>query len=164
MTNYTHITSYLYKNNMVSMKYLNSCFLLFCLCLTSCTSQKNLQTEIPFEIGKATCQQYVGGREESGSGIELRIPVSLMDNSEIKVGEVYFRGKQVKALMDTIEDNKVIVVRMPDNSPESSETKSFSLKIDEAIVSYLENGETKYTKVEGIKQKQPLIYKGAPKN
>ena len=146
------------------MKYILSCFLLICLCLTSCTSQKKLQTEIPFEIGKAISQQYVGGREESGSGTELRIPVSLLNTSDIEIKEVYFRGKQVKALVNTVDNEEIIIVRIPNNSPESSETSDLKLNTDEAVISYNENGEMKYAKVNGIKQKQPLIYKGAPKN
>jgi len=164
MTYYTHITYYLYKNNMGLMKYVFSCFLLFSLCLTSCTSQKNLQVETSFEIGNATCHQYAGGREESGSGTELRIPVSLLENSDVELIEVYFRGKQVKALVNTVDNQKMIVVRIPNNNSESSETIDFELNADEAVISYNENGETKYAKVNGIKQKQPLIYKGAPKN
>ncbi len=146
------------------MKYVLSCFLLFCLCLTSCTSQKKLQTETPFEIGIASSQPYVGGREESGSGTELRIPVSLLENSDIELNEVYFRGKQVKALVNMVDNQKMIVVRIPNNNPESSETLDLKLNTDEAVISYNENGEMKYAKVNGIKQKQPLIYKGAPKN
>ncbi|MDF4201528.1 hypothetical protein PXD56_01090 [Maribacter sp. SA7] len=146
------------------MKYLLSCFLIFCLCLTSCTSQKKLQTETPFEIGNATCQKYTGGREESGSGTELRIPVSLLENSDIELNEVYFRGKQVKAVVNTVDNQKMILVRIPNNNPESSETLKLALNTDEAVISYNENGEVKYAKVDGIKQKQPLIYKGAPKN
>ena len=146
------------------MKYVLSYFLIFCLCLTSCISQKKLQTETPFEIGKASSQPYVGGREESGSGTELRIPVSLLENSDIVINEVYFRGKQVKALVNTVDNQNMIVVRIPNDSPESSETKDLSLNSDEAVISYLDNGETKYAKVKGVKQKQPLIYKGAPKN
>ncbi|MEP2239615.1 MAG: hypothetical protein ABJI22_14705 [Maribacter sp.] len=146
------------------MKYVLSCFLIFCLCLTSCTSQKKLQTETPFEIGNATCQPYTGGREESGSGTELRIPVSLLENSDIELNEVYFRGKQVKAVVNTVDNQKMILVRIPNNNPESSETLKLALNTDEAVISYNENGEVKYAKVDGIKQKQPLIYKGAPKN
>lgn len=146
------------------MKYVLGCFLIFCLCLTSCTSQKKLQTETPFEIGKASSQQYVGGREESGSGTELRIPVSLLNTSDIEIKEVYFRGKQVKALVNTVDNEEIIIVRIPNNSPESSETSDLKLNTDEAVISYNENGEMKYAKVNGIKQKQPLIYKGAPKN
>ena len=146
------------------MKYVLSCFILFCLCLTSCTSQKKLQVETPFEIGNATCQQYAGGREESGSGTELRIPVSLLENSDVELNEVYFRGKQVKALVNTVDNQEMIVVRIPNNNPESSETLDLKLNTDEAVISYNEDGEMKYAKVNGIKQKQPLIYKGAPKN
>lgn len=146
------------------MKYLNVYFLLFCLCLTNCTSQKKLHTEAPFEIGKATSQPYVGGREESGSGTELRIQVSLLENSEVELNEIYFRGKQVKAIVNTIENQKMIVVRIPNNIPESTETLDLKLNADEAVVSYNENGEVKYVKISSIKQKQPLIYKGAPQN
>jgi hypothetical protein len=106
----------------------------------------------------------VGGREESGSGTELRIPVSLLNTSDIEIKEVYFRGKQVKALVNTVDNEEIIIVRIPNNSPESSETSDLKLNTDEAVISYNENGEMKYAKVNGIKQKQPLIYKGAPKN
>ena len=146
------------------MKYVLSYFLLFCLCLTSCTSQKKLQTETPFKIGESSSQPYVGGREESGSGTELRIPVSLLENSDIELNEVYFRGKQVKAFVNTVDNQNMIVVRIPNNNPESSETLDLKLNTDEAVISYNEDGEMKYAKVNGIKQKQPLIYKGAPKN
>ncbi|WP_324024683.1 hypothetical protein QSV08_15790 [Maribacter sp. BPC-D8] len=146
------------------MKYVLSCFILFCLCLTSCTSQKKLQTETPFEIGKASSQPYVGGREESGSGTELRIPVSFLNTTDIEIKEIYFRGKQVKALVNTVDNQEMIVVRIPNNNPESSETLDLKLNKDEAVISYNEDGEMKYAKINGIKQKQPLIYKGAPKN
>ena len=146
------------------MKYVLSCFILFCLCLTSCTSQKKLQTETPFEIGKASSQPYVGGREESGSGTELRIPVSFLNTTDIEIKEIYFRGKQVKALVNTVDNQEMIVVRIPNNNPESYETLDLKLNTDEAVISYNENGEKKYAKINGIKQKQPLIYKGAPKN
>ena len=58
----------------------------------------------------------------------------------------------------------MIVVRIPNNIPESTETLDLKLNADEAVVSYNENGEVKYVKISSIKQKQPLIYKGAPQN
>ncbi len=146
------------------MKYLNTYFLLFCLCLTSCTSQKKLQTEPSFDIGKASCQEYVSGREESGSGTELRIPVTLIENSDIQMNHVYFRGKQVDAIVNTVNGENVIVVRIPNTASKSPEAIDLNLGKDEAVVSYSENGKLKYAKVSDIKQKQPQIYKGAPKN
>jgi len=146
------------------MKYLNTYFLLFCLCLTSCTSQKKLQAEPSFDIGKASCQEYVSGREESGSGTELRIPVTLIENSDIQMNHVYFRGKQVDAIVNTVNGENVIVVRIPNTASKSPEAIDLNLGKDEAVVSYSENGNLKYAKVSDIKQKQPLIYKGAPKN
>jgi hypothetical protein len=150
-------------NKMGLMKYFKN-YLLFCfLCLCSCTAQKILQTETPFELGKATCQHYVGGLEESESGVELRIPLSIIDNATIEVQQIYFRGKQVKAALGTTGNKKEIIVRMQSNLPESLETKGFALESDEAVLKYTGNGETKFTKVKSIKQKPPLLYKSSAK-
>ncbi|APQ17401.1 hypothetical protein A9200_00370 [Maribacter hydrothermalis] len=146
------------------MKYITSSFFVLLLFLTSCTSQKKMQTKTPFKIGNATSQQYIGGREESRSGTELRIPLSFSNTIEIKINHVFFRGKEAQSALDTLENEKVLVVKMPNDLIESSEAINLKLKFDEAVISYNENGETKYAKVQGIKQKQPLIYKSAPKN
>ncbi|MEO9480674.1 MAG: hypothetical protein ABJO28_20135 [Maribacter dokdonensis] len=123
-----------------------------------------MQAEPSFDIGKASCQEYVSGREESGSGTELRIPVMLIENSDIQMNHVYFRGKQVDAIINTVNGENVIVVRIPNTASKSPEAIDLNLGKDEAVVSYSENGKLKYAKVSDIKQKQPLIYKGAPKN
>ncbi|MDP2526659.1 hypothetical protein Q8W31_11255 [Maribacter dokdonensis] len=123
-----------------------------------------MQAEPSFDIGKASCQEYVSGREESGSGTELRIPVTLIDNSDIQMNHVYFRGKQVDAIVNTVNGENVIVVRIPNTASKSPEAIDLNLGKDEAVVSYSENGKLKYAKVSDIKQKQRQIYKGAPKN
>ncbi|HAF78514.1 MAG TPA: hypothetical protein DCG42_14460 [Maribacter sp.] len=123
-----------------------------------------MQAEPSFDIGKASCQEYVSGREESGSGTELRIPVSLIENSDIQMNHIYFREKQVDAIVNTVNGENVIVVRIPNTASKSPEAIDLNLGKDEAVVSYSENGKLKYAKVSDIKQKQPQIYKGAPKN
>ncbi|WP_339835365.1 hypothetical protein [uncultured Maribacter sp.] len=146
------------------MKNLSVCYLFICLCLTSCLSQKKLQTGTSFEIGKATSQSWVGGREESSSGVELNIPITFTDKMAVEVQEVYFRGKQVVPTVNSIEGQNVVVARIPNSQPESSETIDLGLQSNEAVLKYLENNEIKYTKITDIKQKQPLIYKSASKN
>lgn len=146
------------------MKNLSVCYLFICLCLTSCLSQKKLQTETSFEIGKATSQSWVGGREESNSGVELYIPITFTYKMAVEIQEVYFRGKQVVPTVNSIEGQNVVVARIPNSQPESSETIDLGLQSNEAVLKYLENNEIKYTKITDIKQKQPLIYKSASKN
>lgn len=106
----------------------------------------------------------MSGREESGSGTELRIPVTLIENSDIQMNHVYFMGKQVDAIVNSVNGENVIVVRIPNTASKSPEAIDLNLGKDEAVVSYSENGKLKYAKVSDIKQKQPQIYKGAPKN
>ncbi|TLP80790.1 hypothetical protein [Maribacter sp. ACAM166] len=131
-------------------KFLNLIVLL-CISMTSCTSQKKLQSETPFETGKASCQEWVSGRETNGSGTELKTLMSFSDTSTIEVKEVYFRGKQVKTTLTSSEDYYV-VAKILNSNEEYSETIDFEFKPDEAVLSYVEHEEIKYIKNTGVKE------------
>lgn len=147
------------------MKNLGYSILVLVFGLLSCSSQKKLQTMTPFEIGNATCQQWTGGRAESGTGTTLKIPVSQMDVNAIELKEVFFRGKKVSVILEEENDEKYAVANFSSKNDNSiEETNKLKLDPTEAVLSYLENGELKYTKVTGIKDKQPILYKGKPKN
>jgi len=132
--------------------------------LFSCSSQKKLQTEIPFEMGAASCQAYSGGLEKSGSGLSLKIPVTMDDSYTLEMKEVYFRGKQAPITMEQIDGAIYAMAKIPNSKGGSAETTALALEPTEAVLSYTENGKLKYTKITGIKEKQPLLYKGKPKN
>ncbi len=51
-----------------------------------------------------------------------------------------------------------------DNDASSEEANRLNLDPTEAVLGYLEDGKLKFTKVTGIKDKQPILYKGKPKN
>ena len=147
------------------MKNLGYFVLVLVFGLLSCSSQKKLQTMTPFEIGSATCQQWSGGRGESGTGTTLKIPVSQFDSNSIELKEVFFRGKKVSVVMEKENGEKYAIANVSSKNDKSTEeTNKLKLDPTEAVLSYLENGELKYTKVIGIKDKQPILYKGKPKN
>ena len=130
----------------------------------SCSSQKKLQTQVPFEIGKATCQQWLGGREESGIRTILKIPISGIDVNTFEMKEVFFRGEKVPVVTKEEDGITYAVADIPNSKGDSAEAKDLMLEATEAVLSYTENGKLRYTKITGIKDRQPIIYKDKPKN
>ena len=129
------------------------------LSLASCSSQKKLVAETPFTINAPSCQNWVGGRADSGSGITLTLPVES-SNSKVMFSEVYFRGQVTKAKFE----NGVATCRY---AKSNKATKiPFELEADEAVIGYVENDDTtvKYFKISGIKEKQALIYPSKARN
>lgn len=158
--------------------------------LGSCASQKKMQTKPPFTIEAASFQKWTGGKEESGSGFEVNIPVSAFTKEYITFKEIYFRGKIGEASNETKVNKQYVTAKFtnskfikPDiimhadprkevgNQPPMPQKNEkidfpFDLADDEAVVSYTENNaeKVKYTKISGIKEKQALIYPSKPQN
>ena len=158
--------------------------------LSSCSSQKKLQTNPPFTIDGPTCQKWTGGMESSGSGLEVRIPLTNLETESIIMQQLYFRGDSTDISTETVNGQRFAIGRFsngslkkPDiimhadpkkefgNQPPKLKTGEkaafpFELKNDEAVISYMiGDGKTmRYTKISGIKDLQPLIYSSKPKN
>ncbi len=147
--------------------------------LSSCTPQKKLVATTPFQMGEATCQSWVGGRPESGSGIRLNIPMLSEDMQGVQFQQVYFRGKVTDLKMKTEEGKKYATANFLNNPadkpdiimdadakkevgnrpPELKDEFPFELQPTECVISYLDGDTIKYHKVEGVKELKQLIYK-----
>ncbi len=146
--------------------------------LSGCNSQKKLVENPPFETGEATCQQWVGGRAESGSGTLLQIPLSNDNVGQRKLQKAYFRGKVADIKMKSNDGvwfaeanfkkkrtNKPDITMHRDpkkevgnQPPPIKEEFPFELGESECVISYEEEGKTKYFKISDIKEKKPLLY------
>lgn len=147
--------------------------------LTSCSSQKNLVDSAPFEIGTAYCQDWYGGKEQSGAGVELKIPVANLDG--YRVNSIYFREQQSYVKIKDEDGQKFIVATMVakkamppkdmvvhadpkkevGNKPVTKQLQKdfpFELAYDEAVLSYYRGDVINYVKITGIKHKQAIIY------
>ncbi|WP_405384917.1 hypothetical protein [Maribacter sp. LLG6340-A2] len=132
------------------------------ICGTSCTSHKEIQKATSFKIGNSVCQKWIGGRESSGSGLDILFSTTLSEASTIVLKEVFFRNKQVPAGLFYEAGVYYIRAEIPSTAANSKEAINFELKASEAIVSFTENNVLKYIKVVGIKEKEPLIYNSRP--
>lgn len=129
--------------------------------LYGCSSQKKLTIDPPFSINNPSYQQYAGGREESGTGFILQLPVDVGASNEIEFLEVFFRGHVLKAKIKEEGENLQIICNYKDskegkkpdiimhsdpkeevgNQPPGSINRKnadfpFDLDKDEAVVSY----------------------------
>lgn len=130
-------------------------------------------------MGETTFQTWVGGRPESGSGINLEISLLPTNNTEIKMQKAYFRDNVAPIKLNTVNGKliaKAVFVKTnlekPDiishsdsskevgNQPPKLKEKSpFKIAANECVISYLDGEKTKYFKIESIKEKEPLLYK-----
>lgn len=154
--------------------------------LGSCASQKKVMDSAPFNIDAAFCQEFVGGREESGSGLLLKIPVDSLEDYTLQ--KAYFRkkvatvslsqenGKQYavalflknktgKPDINMHADGREEVGNQPPKLKDADELSfPFELNENEAILSFLKGKKVKYVKVSPIKDKQAMLYPSKPKN
>ena len=161
-------------------------FLILSIGLTSCSSQKTLQTKVPFEIGMATLQEWMGGKEESGTGYLISVPVVNI-TKDVRFQEIFYHGQVVQVTTEShgeglmVKGNFTLAPQKPDiimhadprkevgNQPPSMHkgyTKDFPFDLEpqEAVLSYMIKNRVKYVKISGMKKKAPLIYSTKPKN
>ncbi len=148
--------------------------LLSLCCLWSCSSQKKLESlsDVPFKIEQCTVQEWVGGRAESGSGVDLKINLSE-DLAGLDFEKIYFRARALDCKLMT-ENNASVLVASYSTDEIANGTvekqgekmkKMFEIDTNEAVLAY-KNGENKlkYVKITNIKEVAPKIYQGRPQN
>ena len=157
------------------MIYLCTLFSLF-----SCAGSKNtnlvLQESTPFTITGAYYQDWIAGVKGGGSGTHLYFSIENM-NSDIEIVDVYFRKQQQKAtntkenqyqvpFSNDLNRGDTILDSNPIKEAQNEVPKAipFSLENNEAVLSYLQNGEKKYVKIPDLQEKPVLAYPSANPN
>lgn len=161
-------------------------FIVVTILITSCSSQKKLLNSAPFQIGQGFCQEWIGGKEASGSGLLVKIPVSEIEGYTLH--KLFFRDQQSYIKIETEEGQKFVVANLNKkrksaphdmvahidpreefgNKPSKNEEKEklefpFTLADDEAVLSYIRKNTINYVKVTGVKDKPALIYSYKPR-
>lgn len=184
------ILVYIFTRQKIAIRDMKNLYLatiLLIMGLSGCSSQKKIEAKAPFTVENATCESFVGGREESGSGFVVKMPITAEANTDISYQKIYFRG-HILSLQEVSDQGDIVLegvyhredAAKPDiimhadpkkevgNQPPKlkSEKKDFpfSLNPDQAIVEYTQGGDTKYFMIEGIKDKSQRILPGRPNN
>lgn len=140
---------------------------------SNCANGKKIHEEPPVPLEQAYYTTWVGGVKGAGSGLNLFVPLGALNNSEVELDSVYFRGKRTKLKTKPQNPNLYIGYfesKNPQKAPDfvmSSDPREeygnkppiilekipFELKEDEAVISYKKDGKTGYYKITGIQKK-----------
>ena len=146
--------------------------------LTGCGSGQSDSSNVrfeqnpPFNLANGYYQDWVAGVKEGGSGTNIHLTFQSMD-PDVALTDLYFKGyvlpvtrKMTSAIAytasytnetkrpDVIMDSdpaREAANRPPKNSP-------FSLKDNQAVLSYMYNGKLYYYKIATLERKEMLAY------
>lgn len=141
---------------------------------TQCSSVR-FENKYPFTIKEASYYTWNGG-QPGVSGIKLTVPVVNAEKIDFK--KLYFNNKSVTveiqkegAAMSVVgffntsnnpQDNLVMdsnTTKELNNKVPNLKEFPFKLAENEAVVSYLQNGKTRYIKIENLVKKESPKYK-----
>ena len=146
--------------------------------LFSCSSQKKLVENPPFEMRQPTFQKWVGGRAESGQGWKLEIPLGNNDLGETTLEKVFFRGMEAPISLTKNGEQWVASANFnssglekPDIIMHSDSTKEvgnqppamgvempFQIENDQCLLVYKEGKRLRYVKLENVKEKETKVF------
>ena len=157
--------------------------LLFSIFLTQNCNQKagtmELQEKLPSAIEEVYYQKWIGGQEQTGSGIDFHIQFksALPKNTELK--KIYFQNQEaVFQSDDTINftarfhqkpNSDIIMDSNPQkeygNKAPEIRNKKTDIQANEAILEFIQNEKSFKVKIQNIKEKELLAYPSArPRN
>ncbi len=137
-----------------------------------CSSSKfKLQEKAPLEYNRPYFQEWVAGIKDGGSGVNIYFPNLVIKNNAI-VDSVFFRKMKGKLRNGKASYFASLRKEKPQDIDMSGDPKAeygnkipefpFDLEYDECVVSYIENGETKYFKIVDMKEKEGEYYPTSP--
>lgn len=171
----------------IPMRQLYTALFFTALGLLGCSSQKQFQADPPFTLSDPTVSYWSGGREASGSGMQVRLRWTPAESLTVTPDSVYFRGRIMKAVLEDTETGMVVLAEYKDDIPENPDmvmhadsTREvgnqpplplpamdfpFELAADEAVLSYSRqpDGKRFYVKIGGVKETRGRIYPGRPR-
>jgi len=134
-------------------------------CASSKEVAKTFEYQPPFILNSVVFQEWYAGIKVGGTGINLFLPISDVKGN-IVFDEVYFRN--LKAKLVKKEHNYTATLKNPSRQysfkiAEKPGDYPFDLKDDECVLTYIQNGETKFYKILALKEVAGTYYEnGAP--
>ncbi|SDR76385.1 hypothetical protein SAMN04515667_0586 [Formosa sp. Hel1_31_208] len=137
---------------------------LFTIVLVSCSNAYKFQKSAPFKYTRAYFQNWTAAIKIGSSGVNFHI-ANLTPNAGVVIDSVYFRKMSGKLISSKGKYVSQLVKRKPISEGHTlTTTGDFPFKIGnrECVVSYTENGETKYFKITDIIENEGVYYEDGP--
>ncbi|WP_243473356.1 hypothetical protein [Winogradskyella sp. MH6] len=136
----------------------------FFQCASPKVATTNFEKQTPFTVKPVVFQEWYAGIKVGGTGINVFVPISNV-NDGVVLNEVYFRNLKGKLVKN---GNKyTAVLKNPSRNytfqkAEKPADYPFELKDNECVISYLENGQTKYHKIVSLNEVAGTYYENGP--
>lgn len=124
------------------------------------------ETQTPFNVEPVHFQEWYAGIDVGGTGLNVFIPITGI-NKDVTIDRVYFRnlegklekknGKYVAVLENASKLYTFKKSERPDDYP-------FTLLDYECVISYIEDGTTKYHKITKLNEVAGTYYENGPSN
>ncbi|WP_299114772.1 hypothetical protein [uncultured Winogradskyella sp.] len=133
-------------------------------CATPKVATTTFEQQTPFKVKPVFFQEWYAGIKVGGTGINIFIPISDVEQ-DIAFDEVFFRNLRGK--LTKKEEEYMSVLKHPSRhytfqKAEKPNDYPFDLKDNECVISYIENGQTKYYKIIALNEVAGTYYEDGP--
>lgn len=160
------------------MKYLKSaiyalgaCILITCN-LQCSTSKYKLEEQSQLNPKGVYFQEWYAGIKVGGTGFNIFFP-NLNSEEKVVIDSVYFRRMKAKLVKGRANYSAILKrsnkyykdVNVYYNDNKKLDKKAnfpFTLKENECVISYIQNGETKYLKIRNVLEREGIYYEQGP--
>ncbi|WP_282042283.1 hypothetical protein [Winogradskyella flava] len=128
------------------------------------TEVQTFELQTPFTIKPVVFQEWYAGIDVGGTGINVFIPISDV-KEDVTFNEIYFRN--LKGELISENGKYKAVLENPSKlytfkKAEKPADYPFDLKDNECVLSYTQNGKTKYHKIVSLNEVAGTYYKDGP--
>ncbi|APY08518.1 hypothetical protein BWZ20_09485 [Winogradskyella sp. J14-2] len=136
----------------------------FFQCASPKVATTNFEQQTPFTVKSVVFQEWYAGIKVGGTGINIFVPVSNV-NDNVVLKDVYFRN--LKGKLIKTGNKYTAVLKNPSQNytfhkAEKPAGYPFDLKDNECVISYSENGQTKYHKIVSLSEVAGTYYENGP--
>ncbi|MEZ4792928.1 MAG: hypothetical protein R2783_05560 [Gelidibacter sp.] len=123
-----------------------------------------LQNKPVFKIDQIQFQEWYAGIKVGGTGFNIFLP-NITNDENVVLETVYFRNLKGKLVKGKGMYSAILKNSSPYYTweyPEKPADYPFDLTPNECVISYNENGETKYIKIAALTEKAGTYYENGP--
>lgn len=133
-------------------------------CSTPREATTVFEQQAPFNVKTVNFQEWYAGIKVGGTGINIFVPIYDVKGN-IVFNEIYFRNLKGKLIKR--EYNYMAILKNPSRQytfkkADKPADYPFDLKDDECVISYVENGQTKYHKISALNEVAGTYYENGP--
>lgn len=122
------------------------------------------KTSTTFEVKTVSFQEWTAGSNTEETGINVFVPI-INKADHIIIDSLYFKNLKGQLVRNYSRYTAVLRNNSPNHTLQDIVKKNpypFTLNDGECVLSYIDNGTTKYLKITGVIQKESIYYEDGP--